>query len=145
LLRSIVNNKAIYDERRSLPFEGASQLRPLESDYENYSRLVADLHRYRCTDFIGYPNVNSLYLWSGIEPPAPDAPGAWIEALDSERQQRVVNELRASPRPCAIRNEGLAGAWLGGAPPPDRPLVDYVLNDFRTVDEVGDFQFMLPR
>ena len=145
ILRSIVNNKMVYDERKSLPFSGASRLRPLESDHENYTRLVADLRRYRCTDFIGYPNVNSLYLWSGIEPPAPDAPGAWIEALDSERQQRVVNELRASPRPCAIRNEGLAGAWLGGEPPPDRPLVNYVLNDFRTVDEVGDFQFMLPR
>lgn len=144
IVRSIANNKEIYDERRALPFAGASQLRPLDSDVENYTRLVADLRRYRCTDFIGYPNVNSLYLWSGIEPPAPAAPGAWIEALTSERQQRVVDALRASPRPCAIRNDGLAGAWLGGAPPPDRPLVNYVLNEFRTVDQVGDFQFMLP-
>lgn len=145
ILRSIANNAPVYNERRGLPFAGAGQLRLPEADYENYTRLVADLHRYRCTDFIGYPNVNSLYLWSGIEPPPPDAPGAWIEALDSERQQLVVDELRASPRPCAIRNDGLAGAWLGGEPPPDRPLVNYVLNDFRTVDEVGDFQFMLPR
>lgn len=144
IVRSIANNKEIYDERRSLPFAGASQLRPLDSDVENYTRLVADLRRYRCTDFIGYPNVNSLYLWSGIEPPPPVAPGAWIEALTSERQQRVVDALRASPRPCAIRNDGLAGAWLGGAPPPDRPLVNYVLGEFHTVDQVGDFQFMLP-
>jgi hypothetical protein len=144
IVRSIANNKEIYDERRPLPFAGAGQLHPLDSDVENYSRLVADLRRYRCTDFIGYPNVNSLYLWSGIEPPPPVAPGAWIEALDSERQQRVVEVLRASPRPCAIRNDGLAGAWLGGAPPPDRPLVNYVLNEFRTVDQVGDFQFQVP-
>lgn len=144
IVRSIANNKEIYDERRSLPFAGASQVRPLDSDVENYTRLVADLRRYRCTDFIGYPNVNSLYLWSGIEPPPPAAPGAWIEALDSERQQRVVDALRASPRPCAIRNDGLAGAWLGGDPPPDRPLVNYVLGEFHTVDQVGDFQFQLP-
>ncbi|HET8863816.1 MAG TPA: hypothetical protein VFM94_11270, partial [Solirubrobacterales bacterium] len=145
ILRSIANNAAIYNERKGLPFAGAGQLRLPEADYESYTRLVEDLHRYRCTDFIGYPNVNSLYLWSGIEPPPPDAPGAWIEALDSMRQQRVVNELRASPRPCAIRNDGLAGLWLGGDPLPDRPLSNYVLSDFRTVDEVGEFQFMLPR
>ncbi|HEU4906784.1 MAG TPA: hypothetical protein VFT19_11820, partial [Solirubrobacterales bacterium] len=43
IVRSIANNKEIYDERRALPFAGASQLRPLDSDVENYTRLVADL------------------------------------------------------------------------------------------------------
>jgi hypothetical protein len=145
LLRPISTNATIYHDQPALPFEGATLLHPSPERVEEYTRLVDLLHRYRCTDFIGYPNVNSLYLWSGIEPPPPAAPGAWIRALDSERQQRIVNELRASPRPCAIRNDALAPLWLGGKPPPDRPLVNYVLNDFRTVDEVGEFQFMLPR
>lgn len=146
ILRTIGNNATIYRDNVAVAFPGASQLRLPPADAENYSRLLALLREHRCTDFIGYPNINSLYLWSGIEPPPPAAPGAWIEALDSERQQRVVDELRRSPRPCAIRNEGLAAAWLGGEPPPDRPLVNYVLNDFRTVERVGDaFEFMLPR
>lgn len=145
ILRPIGNNATIYRDQPALPFEGASQLHPSPERTADYTRLVALLHRYRCTDFIGFPNVNSLYLWSGIEPPPPAAPGAWIRALDSERQQRIVDELRASPRPCAIRNDTLAALWLGGEPPPDRPLANYVLNDFRTVEEVGEFQFMLPR
>jgi len=145
ILRSISNNASIYNDQVALPFPGATQMHVQQADYENYTRMVDDLHRYRCTDFIGYPNVNSLYLWSGIEPPPPDAPGAWIEALDDERQQRIVNELRASPRPCAIRNDGLAALWLGGDPVPvDKPLVSYVLNDFHTVDQINEFQFMLP-
>jgi hypothetical protein len=144
ILRPIGNNAAVYRDNQQVPFPGAGQLRLPPGDAENYKLLVDLLHRHRCTDFIGYPNVNSLYLWSGIEPPPPAAPGAWIEALDSERQQRVVDELRASPRPCAIRNDGLAAFWLGEDPVPDRPLVNYVLEDFRTVDEVGEFQFMLP-
>ncbi len=145
LLRPIGNNATVYRDQPALPFAGATQLHPPPEHAENYMRLVDLLHRYRCTDFIGYPNVNSLYLWSSIEPPPPDAPGAWIKALDSERQQRIVDELRASPRPCAIRNDALAALWLGGEPPLDRPLVNYVLNDFRPVEEVGPFQFMLPR
>jgi hypothetical protein len=144
ILRSIANNAVIYRDQKALPFAGATQLHLTEADYENYTRLVDLLHQYRCTDFIGYPNINSLYLWSGIDPPPPDAPGAWIEALDSKRQQRIVNEMRASPRPCAIRNDGLAGLWLAGDPPPDRPLVNYVLDDFHTVARTGEFQFMLP-
>lgn len=145
IVRSIGNNAANYGNNFELPFEGATQLRLPQADAENYTRLVELLREHRCTDFIGYPNVNSLYLWSEIEPPAPAAPGAWIEALDSERQARVVRQLRRSPRPCAIRNEGLAGAWLGGQPPPDRPLVNYVNGEFRTVETVGEvFEFMLP-
>lgn len=144
ILRSIVNNALIYRDNFEVPFEGATQLRLPQADAENYTYLVDRLREYGCTDFIGYPNVNSLYLWSGIEPPPPAAPGAWIEAMDAERQQRVVEELRASPRPCAIRNDGLAGLWLGGDPVPDKPLVNYVLNEFRPVAEIGDFQFMVP-
>jgi hypothetical protein len=144
IVRSAANSAVVYRDQQALPFPGATQLHLAPADAENYTRLVDLLHQYRCTDFIGYPNVNSLYLWSEIDPPPPDAPGAWIEALDSKRQQRIVDELRASPRPCAIRNDELAGLWLGGDSPPDRPLVNYVLDDFRTVAEVGEFQFMLP-
>ncbi len=145
ILRSIGNSVSIYRDQVALPFPGATQLHVQPEDYENYTRMVEDLHRYHCSDFIGYPNVNSLYLWSGIEPPPPDAPGAWIEALDDKHQQRIVDELRASPRPCAIRNDGLAGLWLGGDPVPvEKPLVNYVLNDFHTVDQINEFQFMLP-
>jgi hypothetical protein len=145
ILRPISSGAAAYDDRRPVPFAGASQLRPPQAQTESYTRLVYLLHRHRCTDFIGFPNINSLYLWSGIDPPPPYAPGAWMEGLDSKRQQRIVEELRASPRPCAIRNDAVAANWLGGDAPPDRPLVNYVLNDFRPVEEVGEFQFMLPR
>jgi len=146
ILRSIQYNAPIYNERQEAPaaLKGASQLRLPDEDIANYTHLVGWIKEYDCTNFVGYPNVNSLYLWTGIEPPPPAAPGAWIEAMDAERQRRVVRELSATARPCAIRNEGLAGSWLGGAEPPKRPLENYVLNRFRPVEEIGPFQFMLP-
>jgi hypothetical protein len=145
ILRPAANGAVAYRDQQALPFAGATQLHLPPADAATYTRLVDLLHRYRCTDFIGYPNVNSLYLWSGIEPPPPDAPGVWIEALDSSRQQRIVNELRTSPRPCAIRSEARAGLWLGGRAAPNRPLVRYVFDDFRLVEKVGEFEFMLPK
>jgi hypothetical protein len=135
----------LYRNQPAMPIAGASLLHLPAPDVETYAGLVGLLHRYRCTTFVGYPNLDSLYLWSGIEAPPPAAPGAWINALDAERQQRIVDELRSSPRPCAIRSNTRAEGWLRGAPPPARPLVRYVLNDFKPVAQDGEFEFMLPK
>jgi hypothetical protein len=144
LLRPAATNAIAYRDRQALPFPGATAMHLPPADVETYSRLVDLLHSHRCTAFAAYPNINSLYLWSGIESPTPQAPGAWINALDGPQQQRVVDSLRASPRPCAIRSDERAQLWLHGEPPPDRPLVRYLLDDFRPVRRVGEFEFELP-
>ena len=146
MLRPGVANVLTYREREALPFPGATALHLPPEEVERYSRIVGLLHQYRCSTFIGYPNIDSFYLWSGIEPPPPRAPGAWINALGHPAQQRVVDELKASPRPCAIRSDEQAEAWLHGNPPPvGAPLVEYVFNDFRPVAQVDQFTFMLPK
>lgn len=146
MLRPASNNIAVYYERESLPFPGTEALHLPSKEVERYSRLVDLIHSHRCSTFIGYPNFDSLYLWSGVEAPPPKAPGAWINALDYESQQRVVDELEASPRPCAIRSDEQAEAWLhGNRPPVDAPLVDYIFNDFRPVEQVDQYTFMLPK
>jgi hypothetical protein len=144
IARPAAEKGVIYGEQQALPFPGAGQLRLAPEEAETYARLVALLHRHHCSQFIGYPNIDSFYIWSGIDAPPPQAPGAWVNALDSERQRRIADELRASPRPCLIRSDGRAELWLRGAPAPDRPLARYVLNDFRPVEQVGEFEFMLP-
>ena len=55
--------------------------------------------------------------------------------------------MKASPRPCAIRNDRLADtAWLHGTPPDESdPLIGYIFNDFETVATVGEFEFQLPK
>lgn len=144
IARPGIDKGVVYREQKALPFSGAGQLHLNAEEAETYAGVVDLLRRYRCTDFIGYPNIDSFYIWSGIEAPPPQAPGAWVNALDGERQRRIVKELKASPRPCLIRSDSRAELWLRGAPAPDRPLARYVLNDFRPVEQVGDFEFMLP-
>jgi hypothetical protein len=146
IARPGINSFDSYRHATALPFPGATALHLPEDQVQAYEAMVNALHEHGCTDFIGYPNVNSMYLWSGIEPPAPDAPGVWLEALDSGKQQRIVDELRASKKPCVIRSEARAALWLSGRPPPPpRPLVRYVFRDFRPVKSVGEFEFMLPK
>jgi hypothetical protein len=140
-----INSARTYHDQPALPFAGATDLHLPEDQVQAYTAMVDALRENGCTDFIGYPNINSLYLWSGIEPPPPAAPGVWLLALDSEHQQRIVDELRASKRPCVVRNEQRAALWLAGREVEQRPLVRYIFEDFRPVATVGEFEFLLPK
>jgi hypothetical protein len=140
-----ISRAITYNEEKALPFPGATSLHLPTAEAEAYERIVELLHRYHCTSFIGYANVDSLYLWSQIDPPRPSAPSAWMLALDEAEQRRILRQMRATPRPCAVRNEGVAGGWLAGRPRPETPLVRYIFNDFRVVETTGPFEFMLPR
>jgi hypothetical protein len=147
ILTPAANGLIAYRDNPKLALPGAEMLHVAQPQNEEYVRLVELIHEHRCTAFIGFPNLDSLYLWSGIEPPKPNPPGAWPIVLPLDQQQRVVDQMKASPRPCAMRNDGLAdGAWLHGTPPDESdPLVGYIFNDFRTVEKVGEFQFMVAR
>lgn len=145
IARPGINSFSNYRHATALPFPGATAMRLPEDQVQAYEAMVNALHEHGCTTFIGYPNIDSLYLWSGIEPPPPDAPGVWLEALDSEKQQRIVNELRASKKPCAIRSEQRAALWLSGREVKQRPLVRYIFSEFKPVETVGEFEFLLPK
>lgn len=145
IAKPAITNAVAYGDLPKLRLAGADLLHLPPPQGEEYEQLVGLLARHHCTTFIGYPNVNSLYLWSGLEPPPPAGPNAWMYSLDAAEQQRVVDGMRASPRPCAIRNEGLAAPYLKGLPPPQTPLVKYLFNQFKPVTTVGSFEFMLPK
>ncbi len=139
------SNAVSYNNNEKLPLPGASLLRIPASEVEIYTGLVNLLHRNRCTTFIGYPNIDSLYLWSGLPAPPPQPPNAWMEALDEAQQRRAVEALRASPRPCSIRNDERASFYFQTGPPEDLPLVHYALNQFRPAAQFGAYQFLLPK
>jgi hypothetical protein len=139
-------DKAIeYRDNRALPFPGAESMRLPAPEAESYEQIVALLQQHRCTEFIGYANVDSLYLWSGIDPPQPSPPSAWMLALDEDEQNRILRQMRAAKRPCAVRNESVAGAWLGPRPRPETQLVRYIFEDLEPVAQTGPFELLLPK
>lgn len=140
-----ISNAIVYDENDPVPFAGAEQLRLKPEEVAEYEGVVDFIEDNRCTTFVSYPNVDSIYLWTGIEPPEPYAPGAWVTALDEEGQNRILAQVRSSPRPCALRNEAVAAGWLGERPSPDTPLVHYIFDDFETVGQSGNFELRLPK
>ena len=140
-----ISNTIEWRDKVPLPFPGAGQVRLTPQEVEEYEGVYDFLVSNRCTSFVGYPNIDSFYLWTGIEPPQPYAPGAWVTALDEAGQNRVLAQVRSSQRPCAFRNESVAGGWLGSRPAPDTPLVHYIFEDFEEVGGSGNFSLLLPK
>jgi hypothetical protein len=145
ILLPAASNAVLYRDQPKLTLPGASLLHLPAPTVETYTGVVDLLHQYHCSTFVGYPSTNSLYLWSGLDAPEPQLPNAWMGAFDRTQQQRVVDEMRASPWPCVIRSEERAGMYLQGAPAADLPLVHYLFNDFTPVAQVGDFELLLPK
>jgi hypothetical protein len=143
--RTATRVAGVYSDQQALTFPGADQVRLPAEQADEYEAVVDLLRKHRCTNFIGYPNINSFYLWTGIKPPIPSASGTWITVLDEAQQRRVVAQLRATPRPCAIRNETQASMWLSGRPRPNTPLSNYIFDRFAPTETVGQFEFLLPK
>jgi hypothetical protein len=137
-------NAVLHHRQPRLELPGAEMMRLPAPLVEEYSRLVELLREHECTIFISYPGFNSLYLWSGLEAPAPRPPAIWMKALDDAKQRRAVAELRASPRPCAIRNEAIAAVYVS-EPLLEKPLIAYIFENFEPAENVGAFEFMVPK
>ncbi len=134
-----------YHELKKLNLPGAELMHLGSEQDEEYEALVELLHEHNCTTYVGWPSLNSLYLWSGLEAPKPTIPNGWFYAMKESQQQMAVEELRASKRPCAIVNEESAGFYLHGQPPPERPLVPYIKENFEPFEVVGKSTFELPK
>ncbi|HTT93785.1 MAG TPA: hypothetical protein VMF55_03880 [Solirubrobacterales bacterium] len=139
------DNLHTYRDQPGLDLPGAGLMHLGPPQHEEYDGLVALLHEKHCSTFVGWPSLNSLYLWAGLEAPRPTIPNGWFYAMTEAQQRLAVEELRSSTRPCAIVNEELAAGYLRGEPVPTTPLVEYVRQNFRPAARIGPFEFEVPK
>lgn len=140
-----ISSAVTHHDLQKLRLPGAELMHLSIAQDEEYEAMVELLHKNNCSTFVGWPSINSLYLWSGLEAPKPTIPNGWFYAMKESQQQMAVEELRASPRPCAIVNEEAAAFYLREEPAPSTPLVHYVKENFEPIEIVGPFEFELPK
>jgi hypothetical protein len=145
IIRPGVTGAQTYGELSTVDLPGASRLHLTPQQALEYEQIVALLRENRCSTFVSFPGLNSIYLWSSIAPLEPQLPGPWVWLLDEKQQRKAIGQLRASARPCAIRNDSVAAMWLQGRSPDNEPLVRYLNENFRLEEAVGGFQFLVLR
>jgi hypothetical protein len=150
----------ILASSQSLPFEeirraltpldlpGAGSILVSPRDAARLQWVVANL-RAHCDTFVSKPGLDSLYFWTGLNPPTGLNTGPWMTLLDAGQQERVVAALSSHSRPCAVRSPADVGFWLrgrdtGSSDPNAMPLARYIDEHFSTAASALGYELRLP-
>ena len=135
-----------YDSSVSLDLPGATQQRVDLLRAENLRALTAGIER-DCDTFLTLPGLNSLYLYTGQQPPE-EMSSSWMLYLDDAEQQRIIDSVADDPRLCAVIKPDLLDFWRVYAPRaeiPDRPLTRFITEEFRLLHDYSGYQLAVRR
>jgi hypothetical protein len=134
-----------------LGLPGAETVRVPPAQADTFQQLTREL-RTRCRTFITMPGLNSLYLFTGMEPPTTMNVGAWMNLFSPVQQEQIRARFSKSPPPlCAVRNKTLVAYWMTRRPAAgewDLPLARYIDDEFVTVNKYhlgSEYEFMIQR
>ena len=142
--------KQLYDSLTPLGMPGAERIHAEKQEAENYQWLVSQL-RQNCDTFVGLPGIPSLYLWTGKpmpgpahKPPGPLSMDTWMVSHSSDEQLAVVDDLARYPNACAVYEPSGVDFWnRGKLDVRGWPLANYILTQFKTIGQTGEYQFMI--
>ena len=123
----------------SLQLTGATRLR-LSSEVVATERWTVAQLRQRADTFLCSPSGhNSLYLWSGIEPPTGFNATVWQDLFTDQRQREIIAAIDSRQRVCVV---------VDRAEPPSLrtqgPLLDYIRANFECVAAFGAREIWVP-
>jgi hypothetical protein len=142
--REIAPARAQYDAGVAMPYAGATRLHLPREDIARFRGIVDALRAARCSMLVSLPGQGSITIWSGLDAPIGLEPDSWSRQLSSSRQQEILDDVRRSPAPCALRNLEIEEFWQQSRGTPDRPLVRYINKEFRPAGTVGRYEILVP-
>ncbi|MGH7691381.1 MAG: hypothetical protein ACREOA_01550 [Candidatus Dormibacteria bacterium] len=138
----IVRGYTTYQAETPLRLAGSDGIRLPTAQVAQFRTIVTELHAH-CSTFFSEPGFNSLYFFSGDEPPTLLNSSSWIVGLTWHQQAEIVRKLRSVTALCIVKSQAEINYWLRGRPLPQRPLVRYIENDFRRLVTIAKYQVLV--
>jgi hypothetical protein len=98
--------------------------------------------RKDCDSFITEPAMPSFYGWTQQPAPAQLYSTDWIYLLDRAQEQSIVDQVKARPRLCVVRNDAVVKFWAQGKPAASGPLIGFIDTNFVVSGSYGDYDLM---
>ena len=127
-----------------LGLPGAASIRLPEADVATQRWLAANI-RANGTTFFGEPGLDSLYIWTGTEPPVPFYSHMWMVQTPIERQRPVAAAIAGRKDVCVVRNRGIVETWLQGRPLADSPILEAIESGYEVAGRTRGYELLLPR
>ena len=131
-----------YDRLIPLGLPGSSLVRMDAETVSMYRELSAYLASH-CDAFVTYPGINSLYLWTGQQPPTHINSTGWGQ-LSHAQQNSILDRLKHSSRPLLVVVEAAVRSWGNPGPEAIQPLIRFVREDCRPIARLGRFVILQP-
>jgi hypothetical protein len=119
-----------------LGLPGAERIHLPAEDVSEY-QLLAQFLRDRAHTLFSLPGFNSLYFWTGTEPPTLDVIGHVMSIYSPERWTAMVDALASAPKPMVVRFRGLA--------PPAKSFAKRLDLSFAPVVKIGRYRVLALR
>lgn len=134
--------RASFKQGVPLALHGAESIR-LPEGYVVVLQWVAYNLAQNADTFVGMPGVHSFYGWSLLPPPVPYYPHTWMLFSSDVAQEKILQALLASKRPCIVRQRKLVASWMQGRSP-QGPLVRASEQAFHVAGEAGGYELLFP-
>ncbi len=132
-----------HDAGVPLGLRGTERIRVPAPTRAMLQELVGRLSR-ECRTFLTLPGMNSLYLFSNIEPPSTMNATAWMLLLSDSQQAMIRRRISGMPDPvCAVRDQPLVEFWARGRDLSREPLVKYLDEAFVKEAQFGRLELLV--
>ncbi len=127
-----------------LGLPGTGPIRLPEADVATQRWLAANL-RANGSTFLGDPGLDSLYIWTGMEPPVPFYSHMWMVQTPIERQVPVAAAISGRKDVCVVRNREILETWLQGRKLAPSPILDAIESGFEVAGKTRGYELLVPR
>lgn len=127
----VPGRKQRYERLRPLSLPGAHRIRTTDENVAVYHWLVNNVSAH-LVSFVTLPNMASLYLWTGKEPPLNMVEGLWMAFMSDEDQHTVVRDLAQRQNMGVVHNPWLVEFWRA-TDTLDRPVPKFLLDNYTSL------------
>lgn len=140
----------LYESLAPLNLPGAERIHVDKDVAQDFQWLAANL-KQNCDTFVGLPGLPSFYFWTGEPLPGPVHQVAgqlnwdqWMDLFTPAQQEVIARDFALHPKACAVYHPSGVEFWnTGNHEIRSWPLANYILTNFKTIAQSGDYQFMI--
>ena len=140
ILLNVSRNNRLNFEPLALP--GAEQI-GLPANITSALRVITENTQVHGDMLLSLPGAYSFNLWSGVGTPTLANATHWFSLLNTERQEAIIERMKASPRAIFVVQHNILASLLKSDFHPSGPVMEYLRTSYRRAFAIEGYSFWI--